>query len=65
MKSILSTIAIATCIMFFAVLIIGTVAYPMHLGEPAYYHVARVDCLVAAVTCALVSITSAFAATRF
>ena len=69
MKSILSTITVVTLIMFVSLLIIGEVAYPMYIGEPSYYHVARIDCLMVAVACLAVSVTSAFvvtfAATRF
>ena len=64
MKSILSIIAIATAIAFVSLLLVACIAYPMHIGEPSYYHVARVDCLVAAVACAVVSFVSAIA-TRF
>lgn len=62
MKSrIISTIAVVGAIAFAALLLGAVVAYPMHIGEPSYYHVARVDCLVAACACALVSIASAIA----
>lgn len=59
MKSrIIITIAVVAAIAFVALLIVAMVAYPMHIGEPSYYHIGRVDCLVAAVTCALVSLAS-------
>ena len=65
MKSrIITSIAIVAAIAFAALLLVAVVAYPMHIGEPAYYHAARVDCLVAACTCALVSIASAIASAR-
>ena len=60
MKSrIIPTIAVVTLIAFVLFLIVAVVAYPMHIGEPSYYHVARTNCLVAACTCALVSLVSA------
>ena len=62
MKSrIITTVAVVTAIVCVSLLFAAAVAYPMHIGEPSYYHVARVDCLVAACTCALVSIASAIA----
>ena len=62
MKSrIMSALAVVAAIAFVALLLVAVVAFPMHIGEPLYYHVARVDCLAAAFTCALVSIASAIA----
>ena len=62
MKSrIIPAIAVVTSIAFAVLLLVAVVAYPMHIGEPSYYHVARVDCLVAAFTCALVAIASSIA----
>ena len=62
MKSILATISIITLIAFAALLVVGMIAYPAHLGEPSYYHAARIHCLVAATTCAITSFVSAIAA---
>ena len=59
MKKILPSIAVVTLIASALLLISAVVAYPMHIGEPSWYHVARVDCLVAASACALVSIVAA------
>ena len=65
MKSrIITTVAVVTAIVCALLLLVAVVAYPMHFGEPSYYHAARVDCLVAACTCALVSIASAVALAR-
>lgn len=63
-SSIMSSIAVFTAIVCALLLLIAVVAYPMHIGEPSYYHVARVDCLVAACTCALVAIASTIASAR-
>ena len=60
----MSTITVIAFIAFVCLLITSVVVFPMHFGEPSYYHVARVDCLVAAVACAVVSFVSAIA-TRF
>ena len=66
MKSrILSSIAVVALIAFALLLIVGTITYPMHLGEPSYYHVARVNCLAAATACALVAIVSAITSAHF
>ena len=66
MKSrIIITVAVVTAIVCALLLLAAVVAYPMHISEPAWYHVARVDCLVAACTCALVSIASAIASVHF
>mgnify|MGYP001776473590 FL=1 len=65
MKSrIIPAIAVVSAIVCALLLLAAVVAYPMHFGEPSYYHAARVDCLVAAFTCALVSIASAIASAR-
>lgn len=65
MKSrIMPVVAVVAAIAFVALLLVAVVAYPMHIGEPSYYHVARVDCLVAACACALVAIASAIASAR-
>lgn len=62
MKShIMSSVAVVTFTAFIVLLLVAIVAFPMHFGEPSYYHVARVDCLEAACTCALVAIVSAIA----
>ena len=66
MKSrIIITVAVAPIIVCALLLLVAVVAYPMHIGEPSYYHVARVDCLAAACTCAMVSIVSAIALAHF
>ena len=66
MKSrILSAITVAALIVFALLIIISVVAYPMHVGEPTYYHVARVDCLTAATVCGLVAIVSAITSAHF
>ena len=57
----ITTVAVVAAIVCALLLLVAVVAYPMHIGEPAWYHVARVDCLVAACTCAFVSIASAIA----
>ena len=60
MKSrIIPSIAIVAVIAFMTLLLVAVVAFPMHVGEPSYYHVARVDCLLAACTCGIVAIVSA------
>lgn len=65
MKSrIMTVVAVVAAIAVAALLLVAVVAYPMHIGEPSYYHVARVDCLVAACACALVAIASAIASAR-
>ena len=58
---IMSALAVVAAIAFAVLPLVAVVAFPMHVGEPSYYHVARVDCLAAAFTCALVSIASAIA----
>ena len=63
-SSIITAVAVVTAIVCVSLLLVAVVAYPMHFGEPSYYHVARVDCLVAACICALVSIASAIALAR-
>ena len=65
MKSrIISSLAVVAAVAFMLLLLVDVVAFPMHIGEPSYYHVARVDCLVAACACALVAIASAIASAR-
>ena len=65
MKSrIISSLAVVATIAFMALLLVAVVAFPMHFGEPSYYHAARVDCLAAACICALVAIASAIASAR-
>ena len=58
MKKFISAVAVVTAIVCVLLLLVAIVAYPMHIGEPSYYHVARVDCLMAAVICAFVSFVS-------
>ena len=54
MKSrIITAVAVVALIGFFAMIACAMVAYPMHIGEPSYYHVARVNCLKAAIVCAI------------
>ena len=66
MKSrVIAAVAVVTAFVCALLLLVAIAAYPMHIGEPSYYHVARVDCLVAACTCALVSIVSAIASAHF
>ena len=63
MKSrIIPAVAVVATIVFALLLLVAVVAYPMHIGEPSYYHVARVDCLVAACTCGLVALAATAAA---
>lgn len=65
MKSrIIPSIIIVAVIAFAALLLVAVVAYPMHIGEPSYYHTARVDCLLAACTCGIVAIVSAIVSAR-
>lgn len=62
MKShIIPSIIIVAVITFAALLLVDVVAFPMHIGEPSYYHVARVDCLLGACSCGIVAIVSAIA----
>ena len=66
MKSnIVSSIAIVTFFAFIVLLLVAVVAFPMHIGEPSYYHVARADCLLAACTCGLSAILAAIASVHF
>ena len=60
-RKILSFVAVAAFIAFAVLLIYSAGAYPMHFGEPTWYHEARVDCLMKAVICCFVSFASAFA----
>ena len=62
---IIAAFAVVALITFFALMVAADVAYPMHIGEPSYYHTARVDCLVGASACAIVSIVSAIASAHF
>ena len=63
MKSrILSTIAVIALIAFVILYIYAVTAYPMHIGEPSYYHVARVECLLKATICGFASFIAAIAA---
>ena len=62
MKSrIMSSIAVVSAVAFVALLLVAAIAYPMHFGEPSYYHTARISYLVAACACGLAAICSAFA----
>ena len=65
MKRILSTIAVVALIAFVLLFIFAVIAFPAHLGEPSYYHVARIYCLLAAVICGFVSFVSALASVDF
>ena len=58
---ILPAIAVVALIVGALLLLVAIAAYPMHIGEPSYYHVARINCLVAASACLLVSIVAATA----
>ena len=58
MKRILSSVAVVAIISFVIIITFAEIAYPMHFGEPSWYHVARVDCLAGATVCALVAIIS-------
>ena len=66
MKSrIMSSIVIVTFFAFIVLLLVAVIAFPMHIGEPSYYHTARIDCLLAACTCGLFSILVAIASAHF
>ena len=66
MKShIMSSIVIVTFFAFIVLLLVTIIAFPMHIGEPSYYHTARADCLLAACTCALSAILAAIASAHF
>ena len=65
MKKIMSSVAVISFIAAAALLVISTTAYPMYIGEPPYYHVGRVDHLMAAVICWTVSVSAVFASTQF
>ena len=66
MKSrIMASITIVTFFAFIVLLLVAVVAFPMHIGEPSYYHTARVDCLLAACTCGLSSVLAAIASVHF
>lgn len=58
LKTILSAVAVVAAVSFVLLLVVADIAYPMHIGEPSYYHVGRVNCLTAACTCAFVSFAS-------
>ena len=60
MKSrILSAISVVALIAFVLLLFGAAAAYPMHIGEPSWYHACRVDCVMAAAICGLVSFVAA------
>ena len=59
MKRILSTITVVAAIAAVA-LLYASAAIPMYIGEPSYYHVARVYLLDAAVICIFMAGVSAF-----
>ena len=59
MKSLLSTITVVAAIAAVALLYVSA-AIPMYIGEPEYYHVARVYLLDAAVICGFVAGFAAF-----
>ena len=62
MKSrIMASITIVTFFAFIVLLLVAVVAFPMHIGEPSYYHTARANCLLAACTCGLSSVLTAIA----
>ena len=65
MKPILSAVAVVAAVSFVLLMVVAEIAYPMHIGEPSWYHVGRVDCLLAAVICAFVSFASALASAHF
>ena len=58
MKPILSAVAVVAAVSFVLLMVVAEIAYPMHIGEPSWYHVGRVNCLLAAVICAFVSFAS-------
>ena len=51
---------IVAFIAFFVLIMVAEIAFPTHLGEPSWYHVARIDCLMAATVCGLVAIVSVY-----
>ena len=65
LKTILSAVAVVAAVSFVLLLVVIEIAYPMHLGEPSWYHIGRVNCGIAAVICAFVSIVSAIALPHF
>ena len=65
MKKIMSSVAVISFVVAACLLVISANAYPMYIGEPAYYHVGRVDHLMAAVICWILSVSAAFASTQF
>ena len=58
LKTILSAVAVVAAVSFVLLMVVAEIAYPMHIGEPTYYHVGRVNSLLAAVVCAFVSFAS-------
>ncbi len=60
-----AVVAVAFAVAFVALLLVAAIAYPMHIGEPSYYHVARIDCIVAACPCGLAAIGCAIASAHF
>ena len=58
MKTILSAVAVVAVVAAVSAVVVAMAAYPMHIGEPTYYHVGRVSCLQEAVICAFVSFAS-------
>ena len=65
MKRILLAVAVVALIMFAILLLLADVAYPMHIGEPSYYHVMRIYYLNAAGGCGIVAIVAATVAANF
>ena len=65
MKRFLSVIAMLALIMFVLLLVVAAAAYPMHIGEPSWYHACRVDCVMAAAICGLVSFVSVLVSVHF
>ena len=65
MKKVLSFVAATAAVAAIALLMTPVLCYPMHFGEPTYFHIARCNCLVAAVACGLVSFVSAIVSVHF
>ena len=65
MKKVLSFVAVVAITAFVLLMVIAMTAYPMHIGEPTYFHVARCNCLVAAAICGLVSFISGIVSVHF
>ena len=53
LKPILSAVAVVAVVACVSIVLAAMIAYPMHLGEPSWYHTARVDCLKAAIVCVI------------